>query len=167
MKWQEFVQNVQRWAEERNIIKGSTVQAQALKGVSEAGEMADNVAKGNLGKLKDDIGDNCVVSVIIDTMNGIIPEEPKKHRGKADKYYVVANIVYEWHGYLGTHGSVVPSEVAFYCRAMADLYELNFGECLAQAWHDIKDRKGIMHSGVFVKSTDARYEELVKLYVPE
>jgi len=31
------------------------------------------------------------------------------------------------------------------------LESLTFDECLAQAWHDIKDRKGKMVDGVFVK----------------
>lgn len=34
-------------------------------------------------------------------------------------------------------------------------------ECLETAYNDIKDRKGVMHNGVFIKSTDALYAELV------
>ena len=39
--------------------------------------------------------------------------------------------------------------------------QVSFLECLEQAWADIKDREGIMFEGVFIKSTDARYAELV------
>ena len=38
---------------------------------------------------------------------------------------------------------------------------VSFLSCLEQAWSDIKDRKGIMYEGVFIKSTDARYAEIV------
>lgn len=38
---------------------------------------------------------------------------------------------------------------------------ISFLSCLEQAWNDIKDRQGLMYEGVFIKSTDARYEELV------
>lgn len=36
--------------------------------------------------------------------------------------------------------------------------------CLDQAYNDIKDRKGIMHGGVFVKSTDADYPSICAQY---
>lgn len=35
-------------------------------------------------------------------------------------------------------------------------------ECLAVAYGDIKDRKGLMYEGVFVKESDPRYAELVE-----
>ena len=38
---------------------------------------------------------------------------------------------------------------------------ISFLSCLGQAWNDIKDREGIMYEGVFIKSTDARYAEIV------
>lgn len=38
---------------------------------------------------------------------------------------------------------------------------VSFLSCLDQAWDDIKDREGIMYEGVFIKSTDARYAEIV------
>ena len=38
---------------------------------------------------------------------------------------------------------------------------VSFLSCLEQAWSDIKDREGIMYEGVFIKSTDARYAEIV------
>lgn len=38
---------------------------------------------------------------------------------------------------------------------------ISFLSCLDQAWNDIKDRQGIMYEGVFIKSTDTRYAEIV------
>ena len=38
---------------------------------------------------------------------------------------------------------------------------VSFLSCLEQAWSDIKDREGIMYEGVFIKSTDARYAEII------
>lgn len=38
---------------------------------------------------------------------------------------------------------------------------VSFLSCLEQAWSDIKDREGIMYEGVFIKSTDVRYAEIV------
>lgn len=41
---------------------------------------------------------------------------------------------------------------------------VSFISCLDAAWEDIKDRKGIMYNGVFVKSTDPAYEQCRKEY---
>ncbi len=35
-------------------------------------------------------------------------------------------------------------------------------ECVQIAYNDIKDRKGVMYNGVFVKSTDPQYEDILK-----
>ena len=63
MKFEEFKSNVEKWAEERGIYEHSTALAQALKGVSEMGELADHAVKGDIEALKDDIGDVCVCIV--------------------------------------------------------------------------------------------------------
>ena len=167
MNWELFVKNVKQWAEDRNLIKGSTVQAQALKGLSEFGELADNLSKGSLEKIKDDIGDNCVVAVIVDAINGQESYEPVvSGNASKTKYEAAAAIAYEWHYYLRWYGKESIG-VPYYCRVLTNTLGIDFEECLAQAWDDIKDRKGIMHNGVFVKSTDSAYEEIVKLYAPK
>ena len=167
MNWELFVKNVKQWAEDRNLIKGSTVQAQALKGLSELGELADNLAKGNLENIKDDIGDNCVVAVIVDAINGQESYEPVASGSESPtKYDAAADIAHEWHYYLMGYGKE-STFVPYHCLVLAKTLGIDFEECLAKAWDDIKDRKGIMHNGVFVKSTDSAYEEIVKLYAPE
>lgn len=35
---------------------------------------------------------------------------------------------------------------------------LTLGDCMMQAWNDIKDRKGMMVDGIFVKDDDTREE---------
>lgn len=54
---EEIEQNVIQWASERGIYEHSTQQAQALKAVSEMGEVADAVIKGDRHALVDGIGD--------------------------------------------------------------------------------------------------------------
>lgn len=39
-------------------------------------------------------------------------------------------------------------------------YELS--ECIAYAYEDIKDRKGVMYKGVFVKETDPIYDDVLR-----
>lgn len=169
MKWEEFVGNVREWANARNLINGSTAQAQALKGLSEAGELADNLAKGSNEKVKDDIGDNCVVAVIVDAINGYesLPLDVAIEFGELVKtYHIMSDIADDWAYYLRGHKEG-RTDVPFYCKVLAQKLGLDFEDCLAQAWNDIKDRVGIMHNGVFVKSSDSRYEEICKLYATE
>lgn len=56
----ELELNIIRWAEARKIIPNSTHQAQYLKAVSEMGELADAVNKGDMAAIKDAVGDTMV-----------------------------------------------------------------------------------------------------------
>jgi len=45
---------------------------------------------------------------------------------------------------------------------LSEQVDLSLEECLESAYNSIKDRKGIMFNGVFVKETDENYERIVK-----
>ena len=49
-----------QWAEARQIIPNSTPEAQLLKAVSEIGELADALNKGDMPAIKDSVGDSMV-----------------------------------------------------------------------------------------------------------
>jgi len=103
--WQEngdlvtLTEKVKQWHHDRNLIDGSTDKDQYLKLIQEAGELSDNICKGN--DIADDIGDMMVVLINI-----------------------------------------------------AERNDLTLAHCLEVAWDDIKDRKGRMVDGVFVKESD-------------
>lgn len=59
---------VKSWSNDRKILQNSTPQQQFLKLVSEMGELADSLAKGQC--VKDDIGDCLVVLTNIAAMEG-------------------------------------------------------------------------------------------------
>lgn len=87
---------IAQWHHDRNLIDGSTDQAQFLKLIEETGELAGNLARGK--DIRDDIGDIIVVLINIAERNNLTIEE-----------------------------------------------------CLDVAYGDIKDRKGTMIDGVFIK----------------
>ena len=64
----DLIQKASAWSHDRGIIKNGKIETQALKLVSEMGELADNVAKGR--DVKDDIGDCLVVLNNIAIMSG-------------------------------------------------------------------------------------------------
>ena len=94
----ELVALIQNWAWDRNLIDGSTPNAQMLKLMEEVGELAGGVCKDKADVIKDSIGDVFVVLTIIATQMG-------------------------W----------------------------SIEECVQAAYAEIKDRKGRMVDGVFVK----------------
>lgn len=89
------------WANDRNLIQGSTIQAQTIKLAEEFGELAEAVAKGRIPQALDSIGDMGVVLTVI-----------------------------------------------------AAQFGSSFEDCLAMAYDEIKDRKGKMVNGVFIKEGD-------------
>ena len=92
----ELIAKFAQWHHDRNLIDGSTDQAQFVKLAEELGELAANIARGK--DFRDDIGDMLVI---------------------------MTNLV-ERHGW-------------------------TLEECAQIAWGDIKDRRGRMVDGVFVK----------------
>lgn len=95
----ELEKKVVKWAEDRNLIKGSNPEAQMLKLMEEVGELASDIAKRR--DVKDSIGDSLVVLTLI-----------------------------------------------------ARQFNTNLEECYNLAYEEIKDRKGRMINGTFVKEED-------------
>jgi NTP pyrophosphatase (non-canonical NTP hydrolase) len=89
---------IRQWAQDRNLIEGSTVQSQFVKLIEEIGELAEAIAKGKDEQFMDSIGDAFVVLTIL-----------------------------------------------------AAQKDLEIEECVVHAWHEIKDRKGKMVDGIFIK----------------
>jgi len=94
-------EDIRQWAEDRNIVHGSTAHAQFVKLGEEIGELAHGIAKNRLDEIKDGIGDSIVVLTVL-----------------------------------------------------AAQYGLDVNACIEAAWEEIKDRKGRMLNGVFVKESD-------------
>ena len=99
----ELIQKIERWADDRNLIKGSNSTKQFLKLGEEMGELASGLAKGRHEVVKDSIGDLVVVLTILARQEG-----------------------------------------------------LEIMDCVEQAYDEIKDRKGRMVDGVFIKESDLK-----------
>ncbi|HDL4381901.1 TPA: MazG-like family protein, partial [Mannheimia haemolytica] len=54
---QQLIKNIEQWAEDRNLINGSTPQKQMLKLMEEFGELCGGIARNNPEMIKDAIGD--------------------------------------------------------------------------------------------------------------
>ena len=168
MNLHELIKAIEQWAEDRNIIKGSKPIDQAMKLFSEFGELADNVGKGR--DCRDDIGDVFVVATIICSQSGNSISEPMFNSNKrllvdeglklntarlGDNLISLA---------LMTQEKRIPcylySNIKGYLEIIAETIETTLEECVQIAYNDIKDRKGLMHNGVFVKESDPAYASI-------
>ena len=58
-----LMKQIAQWHHDRNLIEGSDDKSQFAKLIQEAGELSDNICKGN--DISDDIGDMIVVLINI------------------------------------------------------------------------------------------------------
>lgn len=160
---EDLIKKIEQWAEDRNIIKGTNPIDQAMKLFSEFGELADNVGKGR--DCRDDIGDCMVVLIImcrqlkISTIDAI---------QKDDDNYSIKECV-AWAGYWMcgwvSSGMANNEELGFIFANLFRIAKLNnytLEECVKIAYDDIKNRKGIMSNGVFIKESDPAYKEAME-----
>ena len=161
-RFHQFRANVEQWSNERGIYEHSTPLAQALKAVSEVGELADAVIKHDMDALKDAIGDVAVCLVNVAKLSNV-------------------SIDVEYAMTLGSAGDSAAESVGMTCSMVGDLprsctneetiehaacidvafsslidtasaYGFLFADCCDAAWNEIKDRKGRMVAGgAFVK----------------
>lgn len=165
---QELIKLVEQWAEDRNLINGCMPIDQAMKLFSEAGELADNIGKGR--DIKDDVGDVFVVlTVISKQMNEPIGQlnfdsvrwaEGKNKQLVSSLFMALGEFVS--CASLGHWSYGLVRRCVNILNAVAMNHNTTLEECLTVAYNDIKDRKGIMHNGVFVKSTDDAYESIME-----
>ncbi|MDY0191015.1 MAG: MazG-like family protein [Desulfuromonas sp.] len=163
LTFEQFQTNVQQWSTARGIYEHSGALAQALKAVSEVGELADATIKNDLDALKDAIGDVAVCLVNVASMTDstldevYIFDDVKVERSAPQ---IVAHVSYMVaHVSLAAAESILCEPIddalngAFYSLyATANVNNLDFLDCCSAAWDEIKDRTGHMVAGgAFVK----------------
>jgi len=168
---EERLAQIHQWGVDRNIIGGGASRDQFLKLVEEFGEIAEGVLKADYNEIKDGVGDTVVVATMIAGIEGIALDVEANdntiyHVLVEDDihHYMISTL-----GKIGGHiarGRKAGLDVELnrlivllihYCKRRC----LNFNQCLGEAYDEIKDRKGILYNGVFVKSTDPTYEDVV------
>ena len=65
MSYSKYEMKILQWAEARQIIPNATSQTQLLKTVSELGELADAIIKGDKPKIIDGLGDVLVTLIVV------------------------------------------------------------------------------------------------------
>lgn len=164
---QKLIKNIEQWAEDRNLIKGSTPQKQFLKLMEEFGELCSGVSRNKPEVIKDSIGDCFVVMTIMNKQTvtnfdfkslelnlNRFPDKLNVTMTKATAR--LASICEKLNRPKGArfHLEYDFGYLLFCLMQFAKIHELDFLDCIQYAWDEIKDRKGKMIDGVFVKEED-------------
>mgnify|MGYP002754168186 CR=1 FL=1 len=166
MKLQKLITNVQQWSIDRGLDKADS-KKQLLKLYEEFGELASGLAKGNKEVVKDSIGDVVVVLIILAQQKGL---------EKISDFNIICNHLQpsdlmpqasETIGLISLRVRRTKDEIEepivrliSYLRTIARYENLKFEDCLSQAWNEIKDRKGKLIDGVWVKEEDLPDEQI-------
>lgn len=155
---------VVQWAADRNLIHGATAKDQTLKTVSEFAELQGAIAMGDVDGVIDGVGDTMVTQIIVCAQMGlnycdVIGSQPQYG-------YVPEFNIAMMNCCLGKMADNVlkGQEQQFFenlCEFTHRLGHLagplSLEECLRAAYDEIKDRKGVVYHGVFIKDSDPRY----------
>ena len=158
----ELIAKIEQWANDRNIIKGSKPIDQAMKLFSEFGELADNVGKGR--DCKDDLGDIFVVLVIISKQLGLSMDDAFDYTGisAGSLKHAVCGLGATLHEFIEYQDQEKLTNCIEFLECTSNEAHVVFRECVQIAYDDIKDRKGVMSNGVFIKESDPAYESIIK-----
>ena len=168
---QQLIKNIEQWAEDRNLIEGSTPQKQFIKLMEEFGELCSGVVKNKPDVIKDSIGDCFVVMVILAKQNHIDSVLEKisdlnlfQHVFELGVEEIIVGTVFslgmlasELMGQNLEMTTKVDAIFGWPClslKLISRKYNLMLTDCVQAAWDEIKDRKGRMIDGVFVKEGD-------------
>lgn len=164
----QLIKNIENWAEDRNLIEGSTPKKQFIKLMEEFGELCSGVSKNKIDVVKDSIGDCFVVMVILaaqrkkDEMlsaGGVAAFIEPHCNNKFDVEDHLINSLYVLHllsKELSSHANISILFMSCFIQLLevAHHFDLDIYDCVQAAWDEIKDRKGRMIDGVFVKEGD-------------
>lgn len=161
---------VRQWAVDRNLIEGSTPEAQCVKLIEEYGELARGIAKKDEALIKDSIGDTLVVCIILAAQLGSDSFSIDKlifERSEVNNNNVREKLVMNGATELGAISYFINvtnrdtdrciGNIYALCDTLADIaysYKWSLVDCLEAAYNEIKDRKGRLVDGIWIKEGD-------------
>jgi NTP pyrophosphatase (non-canonical NTP hydrolase) len=179
MTLDHLVAQIIGWANDRNLVQGSTVERQYVKLVEEHGEFAAGAARGKLEVMADALGDKMVIVAIMGAQANVRILHSLCKLTDTDGFSyeackdTISNVMKD--DSIGAEATfrensynigILALELA--SPHLADILAAVFGDCIAAAvelgldpnrvledvWNIIKDRKGRMVDGVFIKEGD-------------
>jgi len=178
-KLKDLQQKVLDWSAKNGITINGKITTQTFKLISEKSEISEALLENSAVKLTDAIGDCFVVLINIAELA----------RKELEKENIKYNFdITELKACTDCGGNILKLDVLFGNFAddvgkgvidirdhikniaecilgLADINAITLEEALGHAYNEIKDRVGFLTpEGNFIKSTDPRYEEIIKKY---
>jgi hypothetical protein len=165
---------IRQWGSDRNLILGATPQAQFVKLCEEFGEVTLGMEEDNYAEIKDGLGDTAVVLTILASQMGTTIEECFEYAVGMERTFVYFDDETEYSAYIramSTQFGKLATGIAKKNAPLAKealghalglvsalsgclLVEEGFDDALLASYNVIKDRKGKMIDGIFVKEAD-------------
>lgn len=156
----ELTENIEQWAVDRKLHTADPIK-QYDKLIEEFGELMKGINKQDMPMIEDSIGDMYVVMVIMgmQTRNSLVNllEVSKVDTLRPQHNTFMYISVMDDLARELNKGSYILSEVYELKKQLIKTsgeYYLDFTDCVALAYNEIKDRKGEMRNGKFVKEED-------------
>jgi uncharacterized 18.2 kDa protein in rep-hol intergenic region len=157
----ELKNKVQQWFIDRNLHEANPVK-QFLKLMEESGELFEGIAKDKSELIYDALGDIQVVLIGLDQQikNGAQISANQQELELLSMVSSLGNIAQKLYSHVchnETQTPLIKSDLMFLDSVIItiSLYnETTAEKCLDEAYEVIKDRKGKMIDGVFVKEED-------------
>lgn len=160
---EKLIKKVEAWSIERGLDTADP-NKQRLKLWEEFGELNAAIARNNRDDAIDAIGDMLVVMIIYKQQLGYGNNEVFER--KLDKHNFIYRLddsaLLDYIGYsiADTRNYVYAIErIIDNLTILAYQLDTNLEECLQSAYNEIKDRRGKMVNGVFVKESDLNGDE--------
>lgn len=157
MTLNELTARIVGWAQDRNLIEGSTPIAQLGKLTEETCETWEGILNNDRDEVKDGHGDMYVVATIMAAQLGssiLRPEaEPSKAADTMEVFVAlgkVASAVVR-HKREESLQALWDFKRVLEMSASQDFGYFTLEEAVEHAWNQIKDRKGRMVNGTFIK----------------
>lgn len=172
----ENFQLVREWAEARNLIAGATAKDQYVKLVEEISEFTQGIDDGDEFEIYDGLGDTVVVLTILAEQLGTnietciasvdyMMDEANARSGLLCKSQGVSGLIHTLVNSIGQLATGISkknhTKVEFgigmayrVVEAISYRYNSTIEENLDKSYNVIKDRKGRMIDGTFVKEAD-------------
>lgn len=155
---------IRQWAIDRNLHLGATYESQQCKLWEEFGELVEAFNKKKTDRIKDEIGDVFVVAVVLNVIcefmdaHGYYAEDPNDMPTNNWEVFpedtaqqVLLSIPEVLLEESAMYGLLHTAEIL---EKFAAKMDLDFLDCVQFAYDKIKDRKGKMIDGVFIKEAD-------------
>jgi hypothetical protein len=155
MKLSEYNELLNTWFKTRNM-QSLDPKNQLLKTFEEYGELIEGVECCNIDETIDAIGDIyvCLIGLQIQLKQPLwINSDYKRSNGITPLMQQLCSLANQFsRGYNGTEIGVT---LAFgYLEGVASKFNLDIEDCVGCAWEEIKDRKGLVIDGIFIKYND-------------